>query len=186
MEWGIEQEKFARAAYQMHTDNDVDQVGFIVHPAIDRAGASPDGLIGSDGGLEIKCPNTTTHIKWLLAGEVPEEHRAQMYFNMACAERDWWDFASYDPRLPEHLQLFTARLQWSDAEVKQIESGVLQFLAEVDALIAQLNAIAPAPLPRSAPKTSTFEAQLEASLGVTNADIEAVMRQQAERMFDQP
>ena len=138
MEWGTANENFARAAYELKTGLDVDQVGFVIHPAIERAGASPDGLIGNVGGLEIKCPKTSTHLRWLLAGEVPEEHRPQMYWGMACCERDWWDFVSYDPRLPDPLRLFVKRLEWNDEAIDALTSGVLVFLAEVTDTIAKL------------------------------------------------
>ena len=111
MQWGIDNEPFARAEYELLTDRIVDAVGFIVHPRLDCSGASPDGLVGDDGGVEIKCPNTTTHLEWMLAGVVPEEHTAQMMWCMACSGRNWWDFVSFDPRIKEPgLQVFISRL----------------------------------------------------------------------------
>ena len=138
MRWGEEQEQFARAAYEVGTGSIVDQVGFIVHPAINCAGGSPDGLIGDDGGIEIKCPETTTHIKWILEGEVPEEHRDQMMFYMACTGRMWWDFVSFDPRLPERFQPFKVRLERDDARIAEIEAEVVKFRGEIDAAIAEM------------------------------------------------
>ncbi len=141
MVWGTEYEAFARTEYEMATGVMVDTVGFILHPTIDYAGASPDGLIGADGGLEIKCPKTTTHIKWILAGGLPEEHEAQCLWNMACAGRSWWDFASYDPRLPDGLKLFTVRMHRHDSRIALIEEEVCRFNAEVDSVCGQLRGL---------------------------------------------
>jgi len=144
MQWGNEQEAIARVEYELATGSDVEQAGFIYHPSIERAGASPDGLIGTDGGLEIKCPNTTTHIEWILAGVVPEEHRAQMFFNLRCSEREWWDFVSFDPRLPKRYQLFARRLHADEAIMESIDAEVIKFLSEADAVISELNKQMPA------------------------------------------
>ena len=141
MEWGNEQEQFARAAYEVQTGAVVDTVGLVLHSSIERMGGSPDGIVGEDGGLEIKCPKTTTHIKWIIDGVVPEEHRAQMYFYMACTGRAWWDFASFDPRLPDPLQLFVKRLARDEEKIAEIEDSVAQFNREVDEQIAQLKAL---------------------------------------------
>lgn len=138
MKEGIENEPLARTAYELKTGNDVELVGFVLHPSIDRCGASPDGLIGRDGLIEIKCPKTTTHIEYLLAGVVPDEYKAQMLWQMACTGRQWCDFVSYDPRLPEHLQLFIVRLTRDDKEIADMEQKVEQFIAEIDALAAKL------------------------------------------------
>lgn len=138
MEEGIENEPLARTAYELQTDNVVEQTGFIQHPTIDRAGASPDGLVGEDGLIEIKCPATSTHVEYLLAGVVPDEYKAQMLWQMACTGRQWCDFVSYDPRLPEHLQLFIVRLTRDDKEIADMEQKVEQFIAEIDALAAKL------------------------------------------------
>jgi hypothetical protein len=105
-------------------------------------------LVGKDGGLEIKCPKTSTHLKWLMAGVVPEEHQGQMYWNMLCCDRDWWDFVSYDPRLPKGLQVFTARLHMSAVFVSAIEGAVIAFNDEIEAALAPLRALViPEPQP---------------------------------------
>lgn len=132
MAWGTEYETRARTEYEMDAGEMVETVGFILHPTIDYAGASPDGLIGSDGGLEIKCPKTATHIRWMLANQVPVEHQAQMQWNMCCAGRAWWDFASYDPRLPDGLKLFVVRLGRDDGHIAEIEEAVINFNLEVE------------------------------------------------------
>lgn len=137
MRWGNEQEPFARAAYEVSREILVDRVGLVLHPTIDRAAASPDGLAG-EGLVEIKCPKTATHLTYMLAGDVPSKYRNQMLWQMACTERPWCDFVSFDPRLPQDLQLFVVRCQRHDEEIKAIETEVRKFLAEVDEVIEKL------------------------------------------------
>ena len=138
MKFGTEQEPFARTAYEIKTENIVDQVGFIFHPRLDFTGASPDGLIGQDGGLELKCPKTTTHLAYMMAGTVPKEYQDQMLWNMACAEREWWDFASYDSRLPEKLRIFIVRMPRDEGRISEIEREILTLDSEVQYVCAQL------------------------------------------------
>lgn len=137
MEWGTTQEPFARAAYEMARGVMVDQCGLVLHPRIERGAASPDGL-ANEGLCEIKCPNTATHLQYLLGKEVPSKYVPQMLWQMACTERPWNDFISFDPRLPEDLQLFVVRLERDETRIKELETEVLTFLGEVDALIAKL------------------------------------------------
>lgn len=141
MQWGVDNEPFARAAYELATDCLVEQIAFIDHPAIPMAGASPDGLIDLDGMVEIKCPNTATHIETLLSGNAPAKYIPQMQWQMACAGRQWNDFVSFDPRMPEDLQLFVKRVLRDDALIAEYEKEAIRFLAEVDETIARLNAI---------------------------------------------
>jgi hypothetical protein len=159
MQWGMDNELLARAAYEMERDVIVEDVGFAIHPKILRCGASPDGLIGSDGVLEIKCPNTATHIEYICAGLPPEEYRWQMFAEMACCERKWADFVSYDPRLPKDLRLFIVRLEWHDELIKQMEAEVEKFLAETDEVIAMLKTAEPT---KGIPPS--LEAQLQRSV----------------------
>jgi YqaJ-like viral recombinase domain len=119
----------------------VDQAGFVFHPRLDFSGASPDGLIGQDGGLELKCPKTTTHLAYMTAGTVPEDHQYQMLWNMACADREWWDFASFDPRLPEKLRLFVVRMPRDEARIGEIEREVLKLNSEVHNVCTQLGVV---------------------------------------------
>lgn len=148
MMWGSEYEGMARAAYEVANDVMVDQVGFVLHPTLDFTGASPDSLVGKDGGLEIKCPKTSTHLKWMMAGWVPEEHEGQMFWNMLCCDRDWWDFVSYDPRLPKGLQVFTQRLMRDEEEIAKIQDAVVAFNEEVEASLTPLRALViPEPTP---------------------------------------
>lgn len=138
MQWGTEQEPFARAAYEMFTDCIVDQVGMVIHPRIERGAASPDGLVNSHGLVEIKCPKTQTHINYLTAGIVPSKYEPQMSWQLACTERLHCDFASFDPRLPEDLQLFVVPFKRNDDRIAEIEAEVEKFLSEVDAIVAKL------------------------------------------------
>ena len=139
MAWGTETEPFARAAYEAYADVLVDQVGYVQHPTIERAGASPDGLVGAYGLLEIKCPNTATHIDTLLNNQVPTKYFTQMQWQMACTKREWCDFVSFDPRLPEGLQLFVKRVEYDAEYAGMLASEVFDFLQELDTKIFKLN-----------------------------------------------
>ena len=133
MAWGTEQEPVARAVYQSTLAGDlfVEETGFVKHPTIEWLGASPDGLVG-DGLVEIKCPNSTTHVEYLMDGKVPAKYKPQMMVQMLCTQRKWCDFVSFDPRLPEDLQLFVVRFEPKQEELDKIESAIKDFLTEVD------------------------------------------------------
>jgi hypothetical protein len=117
---------------------EVELVGFVLHPAIKRAGSSPDGLVGESGLVEFKVPNTTTHLEYLLAEVVPEEYKPQMMFQMACTGRKWCDYVSYDPRLPDGVNLFVIRFERDDKVIGEMEREVEVFLAEVNELAERL------------------------------------------------
>jgi putative phage-type endonuclease len=135
---GTETEPEARRAYEFYVDRDVQQVGFIPHPTIAMAGASPDGLVGTDGLVEIKCPNTATHIDTLLTGIIPDKYVKQMMFQMMCCGREWCDFASYDPRLPERMRLFVRRVTFDTELAAEIAEAVTEFIAEIDDTVGKL------------------------------------------------
>ena len=135
MQWGTEQEKFARAEYELACDWTVNEVGIVLHPTIERGAASPDGLVSTNGLVEIKCPKTATHLQTLIDKKQPRQYENQMLWQMACTGREWCDFVSYDPRLPEDLQLFVHRFDRDDKRIAEIEEAVTQFLSEVDDLI---------------------------------------------------
>ncbi len=137
MEWGTEQEPNARAAYSARTGELVEEVGFIDHPTIPMSGASPDGLV-NEGCVEFKCPNTATHLEYLLAGKPPERYVTQMQWQMACTKRPWCDFVSYDPRLAEHLQLLIVRVPRDDKRIAELETEVRKFLIELDDKVTKL------------------------------------------------
>jgi len=138
MRWGSEQEPFARAAYELSRDVLVEVTGFVLHPGVDRFGASPDGLVGSDGLIQIKCPNTATHLSWLMSGVIPVEHMPQMLAEMSCTQRAWVDFVSYDPRLPDHLSLFVRRFHRDAKLIAVLEREVENFNQQIDELLAAL------------------------------------------------
>ena len=138
MRWGTEQEPLARAAYETAKGVMVDQVGFVVHPTIDRAGCSPDGLVDEIGLLEVKCPKTTTHLTYLLDGRVPSQYQPQMLWQMACTETEWCDFVSFDPRLPDDLQLFVVRFKRDQERIDAMVDEVKTFLREVDEILASI------------------------------------------------
>jgi putative phage-type endonuclease len=139
MQWGTETEPLARAAYEAHADVLVDEVPMITHPKIEAAGASPDGLVGDDGLVEIKCPNTATHIDTLLTQTVPGKYNTQMQWQMACTDREWCDFVSFDPRMSDGLQLFVKRVPRDNAYIQMLEEEVKKFLTELDGKIMKLN-----------------------------------------------
>jgi putative phage-type endonuclease len=141
MQWGTDQEPNARAAYCAQTFDDVAQIGFVHHPRIAMAGASPDGLVGADGLVEIKCPNTATHIDTLLSQTIPPKYAVQMHWQMACTGRAWCDFVSFDPRLPPEMQLFVARLGRDEDRIAELEKLVSEFLAELDDTVGKLTAL---------------------------------------------
>lgn len=134
MKQGVEREPFARMAYEAHSNNIVQEVGFCRHDEID-AGASPDGLIAHDGGLEIKCPERAAHLAYLSLpeGTAPPEYQWQVYGGMWITGRAWWDFASWNPDFPEHLQLVVRRVKRDEKAIQALEAEVRKFLAEVDA-----------------------------------------------------
>jgi len=138
MQHGTETEPLARLAYEVSQNVLVDQVGFVPHPTIKMAGASPDGLVGDDGLLEIKCPNTATHIETLLSESVPTKYYTQMQFQMACTGRQWCDFVSFDNRLPTELQLFVKRVPRDSMYIRLMEDEIVQFITELDDKINKL------------------------------------------------
>lgn len=133
MQWGIEKEPEAKAAYEAKTGRIVQDVGFIDHPTIEFLGASPDGFV-DDGLIEIKCPTTATHVSWILDAGIPDEHKDQMVLQCAVTGRSWVDFVSYDPRMPEPQQLLVRRFYPTPGEIAEIEEEAKKFLQEVDVL----------------------------------------------------
>jgi|SRR5215471_4902928 len=138
MQWGIDVEPEARAAYEFRTDTEVEPCGFVLHPTIAMTGASPDGLVGQNGLVEIKCPLTATHLETMLTGSVAGKYDAQMQWQMACTERQWCDFVSYDPRLPETMRLYVHRVKRDNAAIMALQTEVMVFLAELDRRMAEL------------------------------------------------
>lgn len=143
MERGTEMEKFARAAYEAVSDQFVDQIGFADHPEIPMCGCSPDGFVGERGLVEIKCPNTLTHINYLRAGVVPTEYVKQMQWQMEVLDRDWCDFVSYDDRMPKSHRLFVRRLHRDDEFIKAARVEVIRLNDQIDADIKAVLASTP-------------------------------------------
>lgn len=140
MQWGTDCEPRARAAYEFETGATVIEVGFIDHPTLAMSGASPDGMVGDAGLIEIKCPNTATHLATLEGGKLANKYLLQMQWQMACTGRAWCDFASYDPRLPVAMQLHVERVARDDALITEIEAEVGAFLTEIATREADLRA----------------------------------------------
>jgi putative phage-type endonuclease len=138
MQWGTEKEPEARAAYEGAVGALVVEVGFVPHNTISMAGASPDGLVGDGGLVEIKCPNTATHIDTLLSGFVPNKYINQMQWQMACTGRQWCDFVSFDPRMPEGMQIWIKRVDRDNVLIAELEKEVISFLSELENKIVQL------------------------------------------------
>jgi putative phage-type endonuclease len=131
MQWGKDHEDQARVAYEVTSGNFVDQVGFVEHFSIAWFGCSPDGLVDKDGLVEIKCPNSATHWSYIKADGPPNKYYIQMQAQMACTDRKWCDFVSFDPRMPERSQLFIKRVMREDAYIAEMEAQVKEFLDEV-------------------------------------------------------
>lgn len=138
MDFGTENEPLARASYEIKKGVEVERIGYVRHSAIPGAGASPDGLVGEDGLIEIKVPNTTTHLGYLIAEEVPSDYRPQMLWQMACTGRQWCDFVSYDPRLPSEFGLFVVRYERDEKAIAAMELEVEKFIMELDEMVTRL------------------------------------------------
>jgi putative phage-type endonuclease len=138
MEWGVEQEPFAAMAYDVSRETMSERTGLWVHPDINWLGASPDRLVGEDGLLEIKCPNTTTHLTNIFENRVPSEYIKQIQCQLWVTGRQWCDFVSFDPRVGKRNELFVCRVQRDDSLIETMRTEVLQFLSEVDSLVNQL------------------------------------------------
>lgn len=138
MQWGIDTEPAARSAYETATGNFVTEVGMIDHPTIAMSGASPDGFVGDDGLIEIKCPESKQHLKNLSTRKPDTKYIHQMQWQMACTGRKWCDFVSYDPRFPDHLQLLIVRVQRDEALIAEVEKEVVLFLDEVTEMVERI------------------------------------------------
>lgn len=141
MQHGTETEPQARAMYTLTTGLSVDEVGFVPHPLIDMAGASPDGLVGELGLVEIKCPQPTEHIRVLTGGAIKPGYVLQMLWQMECTGREWCDFVSFNPDLPDDLQLHIQRVEYDSEKAAEITGAVRSFLASVDDTFAKLRSI---------------------------------------------
>jgi len=131
MQWGTDHEDEARTAYEFYQNENVQEIGFVKHQKLE-SGASPDGLVGKDGLIEIKCPNTSTHIQTLLDQKIPKKYETQMLWQLECTGRKWVEFVSYDPRMPENLKLFVRRFERDDERLDEIRAMVADFIGELE------------------------------------------------------
>jgi putative phage-type endonuclease len=173
MQWGCDHEAEAISSYVFFMDAVVAPAGFLDHPKIAMAGATPDGYVAADGLIEVKCPNTATHLETLLGQSVPAKYTTQCQFQMAVTGRQWTDFVSYDPRLPEAMRLFVKRLQRDDKLIAELEKEVAAFLTEIDTTLANLGRLYP--LPGITPAPSVKE-QLVASVKATGIPLGDILR----------
>lgn len=141
MEHGTDTEAQARAQYELRSGVDVEQVGFVLHPELDDAGASPDGMVGSNGLIEIKCPNTATHIKTLRGAKIDRKYMLQMQWQMLCTQRDWCDFVSFDPRLPDYCAMHIQRVTLDKELAADMEAAVISFILELQNTELELRAM---------------------------------------------
>jgi putative phage-type endonuclease len=140
MQWGTDNEPLARSAYEFLMGVEVVEIAFVEHPAIEMAGASPDGLVGDLGMVEIKCPNTATHLATLLGAPIADKYVKQCQWQMACSGRKWNDWVSFDPRLPESMRFYRQRIDRDDDAIAEIEREVAGFLAGVSEKVDALRA----------------------------------------------
>lgn len=176
MKNGTAKEPLAIAEYESKNDVLVAPVGFVVHPTIERAGASPDGLVGDAGIVEVKCCQTKNHLRYRFAGQLPLEYEPQVMFELACTEREWCDFISFDDRLPRRHQLFIKRVFRDDKRIAEIEAGVRQFLSEVDEMIDNLEKLNQELT--QAQRVFGKDTSWIESEGITQDDIDWIKRQQ--------
>lgn len=141
MQRGIDLESAARQHYELENLCSVVETGFIEHPVICNAGASPDGLVNDDGLIEIKCPNTLTHLSFLKSSKPKREYVLQMQWQMMCTGRKWCDFVSYDDRLPGYLSFKCVRIHYDENLAEEIKAEVIKFLKELDDEIKLIEAI---------------------------------------------
>jgi putative phage-type endonuclease len=132
MEWGTKTEPQARVAYEVKSGNFVDQVAFCNHPLIEWFGCSPDGLVNDMGLVEIKCPNSTTHWEYFKSKKPPNKYFIQMQAQMSVTGRDWCDFISFDPRMPDRSQLLVVQVPRDEEFIETMETEIKQFLSEVE------------------------------------------------------
>lgn len=140
-EWGKLHEDYAKAAVEAKTGHFVTEGGFHIHPELPFVGASPDGLVGDDAGLELKCPfNSLNHVETLLGG-MPEEHIPQVQCGLWVTGRTYWWYGSYDPRFPENLRLYITRVERDDTFIATMAEECQRFEDEVNAMVEKLRAV---------------------------------------------
>lgn len=156
----VELEPDARAEYEFLYDAEITLVGFVDHPRIPMAGASPDGLVGDEGGVEIKCCDAEGHLEIIKHEFIDPDYLYQIHFNMACTERLWWDFIAFNPDMPVDGRLFVKRVERDEQIIEWIEQAVIEFNAEVDRKVDEALA--------AMRGTTALETQLSGSLASLN------------------
>lgn len=142
LQWGTDVEPFGAEAYELETGNTITPAGFLIHPQYSFVGASPDGLINADGGVELKCPKSSAvHLERFLLG-MPEEYRAQVQGCMFVTGRKWWDFASFDPRMPESHRLYITRIERDDKYIAALEQALIEAESLVQEKLIQIRQVA--------------------------------------------
>jgi len=139
MDWGVENEPNAKLAYEFVSDITVAEEGFIIHPEYDFIGVSPDGLIDEDGGIEIKCPfNSQRHLERFIIG-MPDEYKAQVQGCLWVTQREWWDFVSFDPRMPPNAQLYIQRVYRDEEYINDLKNTLLWCEDQANELLEKIN-----------------------------------------------
>lgn len=141
MQHGIDTEPEARSAYEFYKGVRVEQVGFVLHPTIDQAGCSPDGLVATDGVVEFKCPQQAAHLEVLTTQTIPSKYINQIQMQMACTGRQWADFVSYCPSFPEEMRLYVSRIPRDDKRIAELEAEIASFLLEMAVKLSELNSL---------------------------------------------
>lgn len=134
MQWGTDTEAEAREYYEQLNGVAVDQVGFVERDEF--VGASPDGLIGDKGMIEIKCPNSRTQVKYKRAGKLPSTYKAQVQGLLWVCEREWIEFVSFDPRLTQY-KYFRKRIYRDEDYIKELHTKIVMFVTEMQSIIAK-------------------------------------------------
>lgn len=137
LDWGKDHEMSAQIEYAFEQGVTVDEIGICLTND-KQIGASPDGFVGDDGGLEIKCPyNSANHIATVVAGDMPKEHMAQVQGNMLVNGRQWWDFVSYDPRIDGKGRIFITRIKRNEEYIAKLQEKLTAFLVEMKRILKE-------------------------------------------------
>lgn len=162
MRWGTLTEPDARTAYSFYTGSHVEQIGIVYHPTILGSHASPDGYVEADGMVEFKCPETATHIETLLSKKIDSKYVTQMQWQMSVTGRQWVDFVSYDPRMPEEMQIFIKRVKRDDSVIEALQNAARAFIFEMDTKVALLCKEMGVPVPERRRMDEDFDLELVA------------------------
>ena len=138
MQWGTDNEPLARSEYEARHGILVETTGGMEHKTIKGWWGSPDGLVGTDGGIEIKCLNTMNHLDVLFSKKIDIRYIYQITGYVIIFERDWYTYIGYDPRLPENVQYYEIRFNRDELPIELVTRGVIQFLDELNELVEKV------------------------------------------------